>query len=314
MGAIMPGLQFSILGDSISTFEGVTPEGFTLFYSEERLEKSGVLTPADTWWAHVIKALNGELLADNAWSGSMVEGAGFPAACSRERVEALAGPRGERPDVVIAFIGINDFGWGGAAAQASGRGHATPRCTDLSNYPEAEAGIAPDDAVQLFGRAYRRMLQHIRAFAPSALVYCVTLLPGRTQGVDHAEFTYRLRGAHLDEYNDAIRNAAAAEGCRIADVRAFGRDYDSLEGTHPTALGMRQFASMVIRAMQLADAQMPAAVGATTGADPEASNHAIDLQGFCDAPESEEACGRPSCIGCPHAADTGNQWLCRCLK
>lgn len=75
-------------------------------------------------------------------------------------------------------------------------------------------------------------------------MYCITLLPGRTHGVDHPEFCYRLRGSHLDEYNAAIRDAAAAEGCRVADVRAFGRDYDSLEGTHPTNLGMRQFASM----------------------------------------------------------------------
>ena len=61
-----------------------------------------------------------------------------------------------------------------------------------------------------------------------------------------------MRGRHLDEYNAAIRDAAAAEGCRVADVRAFGRDYDSLEGTH-SRMGMRQFASMVVRAMKLAD-------------------------------------------------------------
>ncbi len=310
----MPGLKFSILGDSISTFEGVTPEGFTLFYSGERLGSTGVTKPSDTWWAQVIKALKGTLLRDNAWSGSMVEGAGFPAACSRERIEALAGANGEIPDVIIVFIGINDFGWGGAAAQAAGRGHATPRCTDLAQYPEAEAGIAPGNAVLLFGQAYQRMLQHIHEIAPNALVYCSTLLPGRTQGIDHPEFTYRLRGFHLDEYNEAIRHAATAEGCRIADVRAFGRDYDSLEGTHPTALGMRQFASMIIRAMQLADEKMPDVPGATANIDPEAENPAIDLHDFCAAPQSGETCHKSSCIGCPHVADSGNQWLCRCLK
>ena len=143
-------------------------------------------------------------------------------------------------------------------------------------------------------------------------------------------------------------------------MRAFGRDYDSLEGTHPTNLGMRQFASMVVRAMQLADAAgveaaAEAVAGAkagedeeapiagagtnaeaptspnpartqaegdmhdniediTAGAQPETANPALDLQDFCDAPESAQLCDAPTCIGCPHAANTGNQWLCRCLK
>lgn len=360
----MPGLKFSIMGDSISTFEGCTPDGYTLFYNDERLEVSGVTSPNDTWWSHVARALGGEILADDAWSGSMVDGAGFPAAKSPERAAALLGEDGQTPDVVITFIGINDYGWGGAAAQAAGHSHAMPKCIDPASVPEQVAGAAPADAAEQFGAAYRTMLRNIHAVAPSALVYCVTLLPGRTRGVDHPEFAYRLRGVHLDEYNRAIREAAAAEGCRVADVRAFGRDYESLEGTHPTNLGMRQFASMVVRAMQLADANEAAKAnyadnaaeaanatetdnargdanavdtavvtstttvttpagadgapnviaGATIGTQPEAANPALDLETFCGAPASAETCSAPTCIGCPHAANTGNQWLCRCLK
>ena len=215
------------------------------------------------------------------------------------------------------FIGINDYGWGGAEAQAAGRSHAMPRCIDPATVPEQIAGAAPADAVERFGAAYRTMLRNIRTAAPKAAVYCITLLPGRTHGVDHPEFCYRLRGRHLDEYNAAIRDAAAAEGCRVADVRAFGRDYDSLEGTHPTNLGMRQFASMVVRAMQLADstgAETPATEGITAGAQPDAVNPALDLRDFCGAPKSAQPCDALTCIGCPHAANTGNQWLCRCLK
>ena len=167
--------------------------------------------------------------------------------------------------------------------------------------------------MERFGAAYRTMLRNIHATAPKAAVYCITLLPGRTHGIDHPEFCYRLRGHHLDEYNAAIREAAAAEGCRVADVRAFGRDYDSLEGTHPTNLGMRQFASMVVRAMQLADAA-GAPEGITAGTQPEIANPALDLRDFYGAPESAQVCDAPTCIGCPHAANTGNQWLCRCLK
>ena len=317
----MPAKTFSIMGDSISTFEGCVPDGYTLFYNDERLERSGVLRPEDTWWSHTVRALGGTVLADSAWSGSMVEGAGFPAASSPERAAALLGPDGQVPDAVLVFIGINDYGWGGAEAQAAGRSHAMPRCIDPASIPEQVAGAAPADAVEHFGAAYRTMLRNIHATAPKAAVYCITLLPGRTRGIDHPEFCYRLRGHHLDEYNAAIREAASAEGCRVADVRAFGRDYDSLEGTHPTNLGMRQFASMVVRAMQLADAgageneaKEGAPEGITVGAQPEVANPALDLQDFCCAPESAQVCDAPTCIACPHAANTGNQWLCRCLK
>lgn len=329
----MPAKTFSIMGDSISTFEGCVPDGYTLFYNDERLERSGVLRPEDTWWSHAVRGLGGTVLADSAWSGSMVEGAGFPAASSPERAAALLGPDGQAPDAVLVFIGINDYGWGGAEAQAAGRSHAMPRCIDPATVPEQIAGAAPADAAERFGAAYRTMLRNIRAAAPEAAVYCITLLPGRTHGVDHPEFCYRLRGHHLDEYNAAIRDAAAAEGCRVADVRAFGRDYDSLEGTHPTNLGMRQFASMVVRAMQLADSaeassasanggrrcvrdvgDADVAEGITAGAQPDAANPALDLRDFCCALESAQLCDAPTCIGCPHAANTGNQWLCRCLK
>ena len=52
----------------------------------------------------------------------------------------------------------------------------------------------------------------------------------------------------------------------------------------------------------------------TAGAQPETANPALDLRDFCGAPESAQLCDAPTCIGCPHAANTGNQWLCRCLK
>ena len=307
---------FSVYGDSISTFEGVTPDGWSIFYTGEQREATGVQTPADTWWMQVINHFDGELLANAAWSGCVCEGNVFPQGASERRIAALE-RYGKAPDDILIYIGINDYGWGGAEAQAAGRSHAMPRCIDPATVPEQIAGAAPADAVKRFGAAYRTMLRNIRAAAPEAAVYCITLLPGRTHGVDHPEFCYRLRGRHLDEYNAAIRDAAAAEGCRVADVRAFGRDYDSLEGTHPTNLGMRQFASMVVRAMQLADstgAETPATEGITAGAQPDAVNPALDLRDFCGAPKSAQPCDAPTCIGCPHAANTGNQWLCRCLK
>lgn len=281
--------RISILGDSISTFEGCNPDGFRVYYEGERRKATGVVLPTDTWWAQVIDALDGMPWRVVAYSGSLVEGAGFPAGNSVERVAALARD-GEAPDMVIAFIGINDYGWGGAAAQAAGRGNAVPECLDLAAVEPCEPGVADAGAAERFGAAYEVMLARIRAAYPQAEVWCCTLCPGRVAGSEHSTFAYNLRGVPFDRYNDAIRAAAARTGCRVADVAALGYDYEAIDGTHPTARGMQQFAALVLQAMDQGERV------AESG-----------------APRSERTCESP-CIDCPHAASTSSKWLCVCRR
>lgn len=88
---------FSVYGDSISTFEGVTPDGWSIFYTGEQREATGVQTPADTWWMQVINHFDGELLANAAWSGCVCEGNVFPQGASERRIAALE-RNGKTPD------------------------------------------------------------------------------------------------------------------------------------------------------------------------------------------------------------------------
>ena len=283
--------RVSILGDSISTFAGCTPAGFRVYYEGARRQATGVLQPEDTWWAQVVSGLGGEVLTNGSFSGSLVEGVGFPAGNSDERVAALACD-GASPDVVIAFIGINDYGWGGADAQAAGRGNALPVSLDLSTIERSEPGFAHPDAARRFGAAYSAMLARIRSAYPQAEVWCCTLCPGRVAGSGRSTFAYNLRGVPFDRYNDAIRAAAEHAGCRVADVAALGFDYEAVDGTHPTARGMRQLAAMVLQAMGQGERGAVAASG---------------------APRSECFCEEP-CIGCEHAGSTSGTWLCVCRR
>ena len=99
---------FSIMGDSISTYAGCNPEGYDVFYEGERRAATGVCSASDTWWARMVDLLGGRLLSNASFSGSMVEGAGFPAGDSQERVEAL-GNGDLAPDAIVVFMGINDY-------------------------------------------------------------------------------------------------------------------------------------------------------------------------------------------------------------
>ena len=319
------GLRFSIFGDSISTFQGWVPAENHVCYRDELLRITGVERVEETWWMQVIRCFDGKLLANASFSGSMVEGAGFPAASSPERIAQLAGlsaagggvpgvgaecgaganahglrveggtfevsaelkgigakqtttvggglleadarlsptriPAPQRtgdgalevdaaPDAILVFMGINDYGWGGAAAQAAGRSAATPPCLDLDEVPEAVAGEAGPYALAGFESAYGLMLDRMRAAYPQAEVWCMTLVPGRDRSKGHAAFAYALRGVDFDAYNGAIRAQAAAHGYKVADLRAFGYDYEASDGTHPTKRGMLQIAAMTIAAME----------------------------------------------------------------
>ncbi len=284
--------RISVFGDSISTFEGVTAAGNRCYYDSVDTNGTGVAQPQDTWWMQVIDALGGELCANGSFSGSMVEGAAFPAGCSQERARQILGPQGEAPDLVLVFIGINDYGWGGAEAQARGGSEAAP-----SGFEEVEEGyipgVAPAGALQGFAQAYGEMLENIQAQAPGAEVWCLTLLPGRLKGSSGSSFCYRLRGIDLSEYNEAIRSAAQAKGCQVADIAAFSLDYEASDGTHPTLQGMEQIAALTTAAI--------------TGRPLEA-----DL--FPGSLASQDLCREPSCIGCPHARSTGVKWSCVCER
>ena len=291
----------SIMGDSISTFSGCNPEGFAVFYDGARQLATGVTDPSMTWWSLLAGRLGARVLANASYSGSMVQGAGFPAAVAPERACALLGPNGERPDDVVIFIGINDYGWGSPEAQAAGRSAATPPCLDLSRVPPATAGLAPANAAERFGAAYARMLANVREVAPSARVWCCSLVPGRAAEADRPTFAWNLRGVPLARYNEQIARAAEREGARYADACAYGLDYEASDGTHPTALGMRQLAALFAAAIEGEKGPDPAPFGGD--ARPDASPWA-----------SRVLCPGRACVGCPHARGTGNAWYCVCER
>lgn len=282
------GAGFSIMGDSISTLAGWVPEGWRVHYQGE-VCIDGVELPEDTWWGRAIRYFGGRLVANSSFSGATVEtaeGFGFPAGDSDERVRALAGADGELPDAVIVLMGINDYGWGGARNQTMGRSAAaSARPEDLAG-PREVTATADVDALARFQRAYAGMLARIRGLAPAADIWCATLAPGSAspsanvgaaepvnpakpinpaaQGLSESSgsqdasvpaasetcWKYRLRGIDLDDYNHVIREEAASAGARIADIRAFGVDYDAVDGVHPSVRGMEQLAAMIVAQME----------------------------------------------------------------
>lgn len=294
--------KHSVFGDSISTFKGLIPDENRWYYDDANMNGTGVTNPEDTWWMQAIKADGGELLANASFSGSMVQGAGFPAGRSRKRADQLCGANGERPDIVWVFMGINDYGWGSPEAQIVAGSEAAPR--EISHLGGCEtmdpAGPAPKDAAERFGRAYAEMLANVRTVAPDAEIRCMTLLPGRVVGAKESTHCYNLRGVPFDDYNDRIRVVAGAVGATLVDIRALGMDYESTDGTHPNHEGMRQLAQLVSVALEmrnLADAKDAVGASVTLGSYP------TNMRSRC-------ACDLSLAQGCSHADRESIRWSC----
>ncbi len=60
----------SIVGDSISTYEGFIPDGYELFYNREKQLINGLSDVYDTWWAKVNQFLHAYICVNNSYSGT----------------------------------------------------------------------------------------------------------------------------------------------------------------------------------------------------------------------------------------------------
>lgn len=220
----------SILGDSISTLEGYSEPDYAVYYEGEKRLFSDVLFFSDTWWGRVCEKFGYELLANNSFAGSTVTRSPkhmIPSfACSDERTSSL-GVDNKHPDIIIVFIGVNDWGCG------------------VKIYPcDGEQNNA-----SIFSVAYETMLKKLTKNYPSAKIFCLTL---PRCSPEQNEYVYRGRifKHKLCEYCEAIKLCASRCGCETIDLYEKVESYDSVDGFHPNADGMKTIADAVISALE----------------------------------------------------------------
>lgn len=225
--------QFSVLGDSISTLDGYNPNGYKVFYENDNCVKSGVTAPQNTWWDKVIGYFGGELLVNNSWSGSRVTKLPgreqlFPSGCSDERTAALH-INDVYPDVILVYLGTNDWAFGAETGEETRYLHV--------------------DSNELFSEAYDSMLRKIKSNYPNTEIWCCTLCETYMSSRPDFTFPHKYGGTHIEVYNESIRNIVKCNGCRLIDLYQYKMPYDSIDGSHPTATGMRTIATMMVRTM-----------------------------------------------------------------
>ena len=206
--------RLSILGDSISTYTGVS--------NDEDTNATLLMNPCfyrppfpkeKTYWYLVAEELGLTLCTNNSWSGGNLSGRDDPDS-GVNRADFLSTDSGEEPDVVILFMGTNDLG----------------------------RGVAAD----VFHEDYRLALSKIRARHPKAEICCVNI-PDRTPQL-------RARAAAMNKaIDDAAASlgsgcyVADLFGSKLRDDVYY---MNTVDGLHPDEDGMRMIAEIIVEAIR----------------------------------------------------------------
>lgn len=208
------GKKLSILGDSISTYRGVSNDStanYTIrhnpyfYYLPFPLEK--------TYWMRLITELEMELCVNNSWSGGNLSGE-FDLNSGVNRAHHLSRDDGVKPDIIIVFMGINDLG---------------------RNVP-----------VDIFAKDYEKTLEIIKAEHPKAKVCCVNL-PDRY--ADFKSRTELFNQAINIAAKKSGKNFFVADlfGSRLNNDFYYN---NTVDGLHPDEDGARIISEVVIGAFK----------------------------------------------------------------
>lgn len=212
------GKTLSILGDSISTYTGYIPSGNANYYTGSNC---GVTSVDQTWWKRLADSMGMTLNVNNSWSGSRVSTTNGVGSAGVTRANNL----GTNPNVIIVYMGINDFN--------------------------------NEVATATFRSAYGTMLDNIKTAYPNAELYCSTLPVCERNGAT-GDPEINDDGVYLSEYNQIITEVATAKGADILDLANCGITYATLstymgdwksatgKALHPNADGMALIAQKAI--------------------------------------------------------------------
>ena len=206
--------KLSILGDSISSYDGVSNDASVnatiginpYFYREPfPVEK--------TYWKRVMEKFGLTLCVNNSWSGGNLSGRENPYS-GVNRANNLSRDDGMRPDLIIFFMGINDLG----------------RKVDIS----------------VFAADYEHTLTTIKEKYPNAFVCCVNL-PDRDIVMKKQTELFNTA------INNAVKIAGSKFFVADLFHSRLNNDFyylNTVDSLHPDEDGMRMIAEVIEEAIK----------------------------------------------------------------
>lgn len=238
-GSALEGLGLSIVGDSISAFDGWIPNGFHVFYPLD----GEVKDVSQTWWKMLLDDTGMELCCNNSSAGSTCAGDSLAQedavwyGCSSFRLSFMSGSQGRMPDVIIVYMGTNDL---------------------LNGIPLGDndgTRLVEEGEIDNFSDAYCMMLDKLSSEYPMAQIYCCTLTPvGEWASPQPFVALTNGLGLSAEDYSEQIRVVAEGKGIPVIDLYHCGIEVDNLQtmtsdGVHPTPDGMKYIERAMLAAI-----------------------------------------------------------------
>lgn len=225
--------SLSIMGDSISTYDGYLKEGYRHYYPAGTVNHVNKM-----WWKRAMNRCGLTLNTNASYSGSRVTNTHETYPSGVDRAKLL--DNGTKPDVIIIALGINDFLNGVTLGDYDGKGN---RPTDNS----------------IFTVAYANMLSNVLNTYPSAKVYCCTLMPCQRKDDGNRLPEQNANGEYLVDWNKAIKTLCESFHVEVIDLACCGltnyngstyfadNNSETLTFLHPNGRGQQVIGDMVIR-------------------------------------------------------------------
>ena len=209
--------SFSVLGNSISTYSGYIPNGYSNYYTPSRLSVE------DTWWMQLSAKEDFELSSNASWSGSAVINSSNKSQDSYFTAEGRLIALSEKgvPDIILILGGTNDWG---------------DNTGFLGDYPMGE-----NYNLKTFRGAYSYLVVRLKDLYPNASIICCSILPrkqSRTQ-----KNNYGMTQLEIDE---SISYIANIYNVYFVDMSVCGLEKNigglTFDGLHPNKAGMKVIA------------------------------------------------------------------------
>ena len=248
---ILSGKYLSVLGDSISTYEGYSNDyintNSALQYNLVHYNDENLGSVDNTYWKQIIDKYNMNLCVDNGWGSAQVLGNangnlnGYwrrPSQLHDNTIENNANGEEVYPDVILVYMGVNDAAYNQPTA---------PVLTneDFTRIQEQVDSLGNDYRPENFSEAYATMIYKITKNYVSADVFCLTVpthMLNRNQDL-------------LVQYNNAIRQVCEYFNIGLVELEGSVLDAEdtseyTIDGVHPNALGMDVMTSLIEKALR----------------------------------------------------------------
>ena len=266
------GAYVSILGDSISTFNGIsnnakinsTIGGNAVWFPSKN---TNVMHEGLTYWGRLIEDMGMRLCVNNSWSGSRAYGAaGTGAGNMLGRATQLHRDNGTQtssddtdPNLIFVYIGINDL-HNSNAVPFGDLYNILSKNDGRSDYEKIDAWFATvlaqaeqsgtvkqGSTYKTFEQAYALSLNAMRERYSAAEIYCITY----TQNMDT-----RCTAEKLDQYNTCVKALASYFDMGVIDqaqgyvngsnMHAYSNDTQYL---HPNAAGHKLITRLIVETL-----------------------------------------------------------------